>query len=43
MTSVPPDKPAARGFWPLRDLPVVVWLVLLVASTLLHPLLPAPP
>ena len=35
-------KPAGRGFWPLRDLPVVAWLVLLVASTLAHPVLPAP-
>ncbi len=35
-------KPAGRGLWPLRDLPVVMWLLLLVASTLVHPLLPAP-
>ena len=33
---------ARRGFWPLRDLPVLLWLVLLAASTGLHPFLPAP-
>ena len=31
-----------RGFWPLRDLPVVVWLVALVVATLVHPFVPAP-
>ncbi len=36
------QQPAGRGFWPLRDLPVVLWLVALVVSTLLHPVLPAP-
>ena len=40
--SAPGDRPGSRGFWPLRDLPVVVWLALLVAATLAHPVLPAP-
>ena len=31
-----------RGFWPLRDLPVVFWFVALLVSTLIHPWLPAP-
>lgn len=31
-----------RGFWPLRDLPVVFWFVALLVSTLTHPWLPAP-
>ena len=31
-----------RGFWPLRDLPVVVWLVATLAVTLVHPYVPAP-
>jgi nitrite reductase (NO-forming) len=43
MKAPSPDRAAgARGFWPLRDLPVVLWLVTLVASTLVHPVLPAP-
>ena len=33
---------ATRGFWPLRDLPVVFWLLALVATTFLHPFVPAP-
>jgi len=33
---------AARGFWPLRDLPVVFWLTALVVATLVHPFVPAP-
>ncbi len=33
---------ATRGFWPLRDLPVVVWLLALVVAILLHPFVPAP-
>ncbi|MBC7596601.1 MAG: multicopper oxidase domain-containing protein [Kineosporiaceae bacterium] len=31
-----------RGFWPLRDLPVVFWFVAVLVSTLTHPWLPAP-
>ena len=42
VTAARNGKPSGRGFWPLRDLPVVLWLVLLVVSTLLHPVLPAP-
>ena len=42
MSAPPAPRPAGRGFWPLRDLPVVVWLVLLVVATLVHPVVPAP-
>ena len=31
-----------RGFWPVRDLPVVFWLTALVVATLVHPFVPAP-
>lgn len=30
------------GFWPLRDLPVVLWLLATVAVVLLHAVIPAP-
>ena len=33
--------PRGRGFWVMRDLPTLVWLVLLVVSTLAHRWLPA--
>ncbi len=36
------SKPTTRGFWPLRDLPVVVWLVATGAVALAHPFVPAP-
>lgn len=46
MTTISSDVPApttgARGFWPMRDLPVVLWLVATVASTMVHPFVPAP-
>jgi nitrite reductase (NO-forming) len=32
----------ARGFWPLRDLPVVLWLLAVVVVALAHPVVPAP-
>lgn len=32
----------ARGFWPVRDLPVVGWLAATVLVALAHPFLPAP-
>jgi nitrite reductase (NO-forming) len=32
----------SRGFWPLRDLPVVIWLVATVVVALVHPFVPAP-
>lgn len=32
----------SRGFWPLRDLPVVMWLTALVVTAALHPFVPAP-
>jgi nitrite reductase (NO-forming) len=33
---------ARRGFQPLRDLPVLVWLALLVVTAAVHPWVPAP-
>ena len=30
------------GFWPMRDLPVVVWLLAVAVVALAHPVLPAP-
>jgi nitrite reductase (NO-forming) len=34
--------PGTRGFWPLRDLPVVIWLVATGVAALAHPFVPAP-
>lgn len=31
-----------RGFWPLRDLPVVLWLLATALASLVHPFVPAP-
>lgn len=36
------NKVPSRGFWPLRDLPTAIWLMLAVAAALLHRQLPAP-
>ncbi|GAA5226576.1 multicopper oxidase domain-containing protein [Paeniglutamicibacter antarcticus] len=36
------SKNPARGFWPMRDLPVAFWLVVLVVATLVHRQIPAP-
>ena len=36
-----PELPRGRGFWVMRDLPTVVWLLLLVAATVTHRSLPA--
>lgn len=33
---------ATRGFWPMRDLPVVGWLLATVLVAFAHPFLPAP-
>lgn len=33
---------APRGFWPMRDLPTALWLVLTVVATLVHRELPVP-
>ncbi len=33
---------STRGFWPLRDLPVVLWLMVLLGVVAAHPLVPAP-
>jgi len=35
-------KAPARGFWPLRDLPTVIWILLTVIATLVHRELPMP-
>lgn len=37
-----PNKVSNRGFWPLRDLPTAIWLILVVAVALAHRQLPAP-
>lgn len=36
------SKNPARGFWPMRDLPVAFWLILLVVATQVHRQIPAP-
>ena len=36
------DGATARGFWPLRDLPVVCWLFAAFVVALAHPFVPAP-
>lgn len=43
MTTVGRREPASgtRGFWPLRDLPVVGWLLGVVVVALVHPWVPA--
>ena len=38
----PGDAPAPRGFWPMRDLPTAIWLMLTVVAALAHGSLPAP-
>jgi nitrite reductase (NO-forming) len=38
----PVSRPTGRGFWPLRDVPVVVWLLATLAVALVHPFVPAP-
>lgn len=37
-----PGATGSRGFWPMRDLPMVGWLVDTVLVTLVHPFVPAP-
>ena len=36
------SRSGSRGFWPLRDLPVLVWLAATVAVAFVHPFVPAP-
>lgn len=38
----PEVETGSRGFWPLRDLPVVFWLLGVAVVSLAHPFLPAP-
>lgn len=33
---------STRGFWPLRDLPGVLWMIAVVVISLIHPFIPAP-
>lgn len=42
MPDTRPPVPRGRGFQPLRDLPTLVWLLLLLAAALFHRSLPAP-
>lgn len=35
-------KPTRSGFWPLRDLPVVGWMLATIVVSFAHPILPAP-
>lgn len=43
MTAPPRPRPTgARGFWPLRDLPVLLWLFAAVVVALVHPFVPTP-
>lgn len=36
------DRPAPRGFWPMRDLPTALWLVLTAVAVVAHRSIPAP-
>ncbi len=36
------SEPGTRGFWPLRDLPGVLWILAVVVLSAAHPLVPAP-
>ena len=38
----PAEKAPARGFWALRDIPTLVWLLLVVIATIAHRELPEP-
>lgn len=38
----PDVRTGSRGFWPLRDLPVVFWLLGVAVVSLAHPFVPAP-
>ncbi|WP_110207446.1 multicopper oxidase domain-containing protein [Nocardioides daejeonensis] len=38
----PTRETGTRGFWPLRDLPGVLWMIAVVVVSALHPLVPAP-
>lgn len=41
-TSRPDDKAPGRGFWALRDIPTLGWLLLVVAAVIAHQWLPEP-
>ncbi len=38
----PSAQTGSRGFWPLRDLPVVFWMLGVLVVSLVHPFIPAP-
>ncbi|MFC7788551.1 multicopper oxidase domain-containing protein [Microbacterium sp. MAHUQ-60] len=40
--ATPPAQPKNRGFWAMRDIPTVVWLLLTVIAALAHRSLPMP-
>ena len=42
MTEKATPKVTRRGFWPMRDIPTVLWLVLTVLSTVVHRWVPMP-
>ena len=42
MTTAPGAARPTRGFWPMRDLPVVGWLLATVVIAFVHPFVPAP-
>ena len=39
---IPRERQVDRGFWPMRDLPVVGWLLATLLVVLAHPFFPAP-
>ncbi|WP_029146332.1 multicopper oxidase domain-containing protein [Microbacterium luticocti] len=41
-SSRPGDKAPNRGFWALRDIPTLVWMLLVVAAVIAHRWLPEP-
>ncbi len=40
--AAPPRATGSRGFWPLRDLPVLGWVAAIVMISLIHPLVASP-
>ena len=40
--STPESAPKRRGFWPMRDIPTVVWMLLTIVAALAHRALPMP-
>jgi nitrite reductase (NO-forming) len=42
VTTTAPVAATGRGFWPLRDLPVLLWLFAAAGTALVHPFVPMP-